>query len=363
FALARLASRPPQDRSLAPLLWVALHQLEHTPAAHYAVVDHAVDCAGSIGGKAVKRFANAVLRGYLRSRSEIQAAAKRDDEARFSYPRWWIEKAQSELGPAAAAVLDSGNLHPPLTLRVNLRKTSVEDYVAQLRGHALDARVCGVQAVRVEKPVPVDELPGFRDGLVSVQDAGAQRSAPLLELAAGQHVVDACSAPGGKASHILELADVDLTALDSDALRLQRVVQNFSRLGVSGRVIHADAADLDAWWDGKPVDRVLLDAPCSASGVVRRHPDIKWLRRPADIARFCAQQERLLEALWKVLARGGKLLYVTCSIFREENQTQIGGFLSRHADARHLVGAPGIDGLLLPTEEHDGFFHALFEKT
>ncbi len=362
FALARLAPRPVEDPQLAALLWVAVHQLEHTRAAHYAVVHQAVDSAGAIGGARVKAFANAVLRRYLRSRDELRAAAKHSDEAKWSYPKWWIQKLRSEFGEAAQAALEAGNLHPPMTLRVNRRKIGTDDYLSNLHDLGLGARICGAQAIRLEKPVPVSELPGFSAGLVSVQDAGAQLAAPMLGLAAGQRVVDACAAPGGKASHILELADVELIALDDDPARIDRILQNFSRLGMTANVVCADAADVNAWWDGVPVDRVLLDAPCSASGVVRRHPDIKWLRRASDIGRFCMQQERLLEALWKVLARGGKLLYVTCSIFRDENQTQISAFLSRHPDARQVTGAGGGDGLLLPNTEHDGFFHALVEK-
>ena len=188
-------------------------------------------------------------------------------------------------------------------------------------------------------------------------------SAHLLDLKSGQRVVDACAAPGGKTGHILELADVNLTALDRDAKRLERVGENLQRLGLVAQLHCADAAELDGWWDGNMVDRVLLDAPCSASGVVRRHPDVKWLRRPEDIAGFVLQQRRLLEALWQVVAGGGKLLYVTCSIFREENQEQVDWFLSRHADAR-LAPQHACNGgdLLLPSKEHDGFFHALFEK-
>jgi 16S rRNA (cytosine967-C5)-methyltransferase len=210
--------------------------------------------------------------------------------------------------------------------------------------------------------VPVDRLPGFADGHVSIQDAGAQLAAPLLDAGNGMRVLDACAAPGGKTAHILELADVDLTALDADAVRLQRVGSNLERLGLSARLRATDAAALDQWWDGNPFDRVLLDAPCSASGIVRRHPDVKWLRRHSDIDAFAAQQQRLLEALWKVVVRGGKLLYVTCSIFGEEDHETIGGFAARHPDARILGGMPGRDGLLLPDNEHDGFYYALLHK-
>ncbi len=363
FALEKLASRPPKDPRVSCLLLVALYQLEYGNAAHHAVVDHAVDSVSTVGGHALKPFANAVLREYLRKRKQIADAAKLDDLARLSYPRWWIDKLRSQLGAQADEILQFGNLHPPMTLRVNLRRLEASEYLALLSGIGHAATLIGPAAIRLEAPMPVEQLPGFFEGKVSVQDAGAQMSATLLDLQAGQSVIDACAAPGGKTGHILELADVRLTALDRDAWRLERVRENLRRLGYDARVHCADAADLEAWWDGKPVDRVLLDAPCTASGVVRRHPDIKWLRRKQDVQGFAQQQRRLLEAMWKVVVGGGKLLYVTCSLFREENQDQVEWFLACNTDARLLARHQlGKGDLLLPTEEHDGFFHALFEK-
>ena len=260
-----------------------------------------------------------------------------------------------------------------MTLRVNQRRMQPEQYCSILEQNGIDARLLrletdgvngqAVVAVRLDHAVSVEQLPGFTEGTVSVQDAGAQLAAYRLDVHNGQTVVDACAAPGGKTGHILEIADVHMTALDHDSRRLGRVRENLRRLGLEAVTLCADAAQLATWWDGKPVDRVLLDAPCSASGVVKRHPDAKWLRREKDIAGFAAQQLRLLDALWKVTACGGKLLYVTCSVFREENQDQAERFLSRHADAR-LAARHAANGgdLLLPSEEHDGFFHALFEK-
>lgn len=363
FALKRLASRPPKDEKVSCLLLVALYQLEFGHAAHYAVVDHAVESVKAVGGRPQKSFANAVLREYLRQQKEIRDAARYDDVARFSYPRWWIDKLRLQLGAQADEILAYGNLHPPMTLRVNLRRIEPGNYLALLADAGISATLVDSAAIRLETPMPVERLPGFIDGMVSVQDAGAQMSAPLLDLEAGQSVVDACAAPGGKTGHILELADVRLMALDQDSKRLDRIHENLGRLGYDAQVRCADAADLDAWWDGSPVDRVLLDAPCSASGVVRRHPDIKWLRREDDIRGFVRQQCRLLDAMWKVVVGGGKLLYVTCSLFREENQEQVKSFLARHSDARLIARPAESEGnLLLPTEDHDGFFHALFEK-
>ena len=364
FILDRLVKRPPGNETVTFLLLVALYQLEFGKSAHYAVVDHAVKAAGTIGGRSVKPFVNAVLREYLRQRKELIGAARRDDLARFSYPRWWIEKLREQLGSQRAhSVLETGNEHPLMTVRVNRRRMRPEQYLALLAEHDMEATVIGAQAVLLAIPVGVADLPGFSDGLVSVQDAGAQISAQLLDAQPGDNVVDACAAPGGKTGHILELADVSMTALDRDAERLERISENLQRLHLTANLQCVDAADLGSWWDGKQVERVLLDAPCSASGIVRRHPDIKWLRREEDIDGFRQQQQRLLEALWQVVAQGGKLLYVTCSIFREENEEQVDWFLSRHTDAS-LALRTDIHGsaLLLPSKEHDGFFHALFEK-
>jgi 16S rRNA (cytosine967-C5)-methyltransferase len=363
FAVARLTPRTPKDVRLRALLYVAIHQLEYSKQAPYAIVDQAVECAGLLAGAAKKPFVNAVLRSYQRRVHEIRAAAALDPEAHWSHPRWWIERLQSELGEAARSVLELANRHPPMTLRVNRRRLSVDSYLAQLRAAGMPAAVIGPSAVRLVQPVPVAMLPGFDRGEVSVQDAGAQRAAPLLDVVDGMRVLDACAAPGGKTAHLLELADLRLLALERDPLRAARVEQNLNRLGLGARVQVADAAQLDEWWDDVVFDRVLLDAPCSASGVVRRHPDARWLRRPSDIATVAREQKRLLDALWQVVRPGGKLLYVTCSIFREENQTQIEGFLARHPEARLLPLGPGESALLLPTEEHDGFYHALVEKT
>ena len=208
-----------------------------------------------------------------------------------------------------------------------------------------------------------DRLPPFADGLVSVQDQGAQRAASLLDLAPGQRVLDACAAPGGKAAHILETADVMLTALDKDEARLKRVAENFARLNLKGRLIAGDAAEPQPWWDGKPYDRILADVPCSASGVVRRHPDIKWLRRPSDLAQIATTQRTILAALWRLLAPGGKLLYATCSLFHEENDDIVTDFVASHPDAKRLLISELPSGQLLPSAEHDGFFYALLEKS
>jgi 16S rRNA (cytosine967-C5)-methyltransferase len=360
--LSQLATRQVDNPELQTLLLVALYQLEYSEAAPYAVVDHAVECAAQIGGGHVKAFVNAVLRNFQRGRAALLKEADSTDTGLYSYPAWWIERLRRDFPSDAHHILQTGNMHPPMTLRVNRRRATPQEYLQELGRAGLDARMLDGGALTLLRPVPVEQLPGFGQGVVSVQDAGAQFAARLLDLDDGMRVLDACAAPGGKTAHMLELADLDMTALDVDPERIKRVSANLERVGVSARVACADAAAIEAWWDNRPYDRVLLDAPCTASGVVRRHPDIKWLRQAGDLRRFAEQQQWLLEALWKVLSRGGKLLYVTCSIFMEENQEQIGGFAARHPDARILGAMPGRGGLLLPDNEHDGFYYALLQK-
>lgn len=366
--LQGLLDKPLQDERLRCLLRAALYQLEYTRAAPYAVVDHAVQVCEQMRLPAAKSLVNAVLRGFLRRRAPLAAAARRQDTGRFSHPQWWIDKLRRQYPGNYATVLETGNLRPPLTLRVNRRRISVEAYLEQLARAAIHAQKIDDGAVLLEQPRPVDRIPGFADGLVSVQDAAAQRAAPLLQAKEGMRVLDACAAPGGKTAHILELADVDLVAVDNSVARLERVCANLARLGLRARVLCGDAEKPDGWWDGVPFDRILADVPCSASGVVRRHPDIKWLRRESDVRQFAQQQQRILDALWRLLASDGKLLYATCSVFHEENQLQIAQFLERHHDAQSLT-LPGADtqnqqatGQLLPDERHDGFFYALLAK-
>ncbi len=332
------------------------------PYAEHTLVDQAVAAAKQRGG-----FVNAVLRRFLREREALLAALASDPAARFNHPRWWVERLQRDWPAQWQAVLEADQQRTPLTLRVNARRGSAEAYVARLAEAGLAAEALpGTQAVVLAQPVPVTQLPGFADGGVSVQDAAAQRAAPLLigaGLPAGARVLDACAAPGGKTAHLLELADLDVLALDSDAQRLERVHDTLQRLGLRSRTLAADAGDPSAWWDGVPFDAILLDAPCSASGIVRRHPDVRWLRRASDITALARTQARLLDALWPTLKRGGRLLYCTCSVFKAEGQDQIDAFLQRHGDAAPLA-EPRSPGHLLPLPDNgDGFFYGLLHKT
>jgi len=365
--LKQLLEKPLQDERIHTLLLVALYQLNHDKAAAHTIVDQAVQAAGKYKKPWAKGLVNAVLRNFLRRREQLIAAVSKDEVAAFSYPAWWIVQIKQQYPQAWQSILEAGNRHPPMTLRVNRRYGSAEDYCRMLTELGIQGKVLGGQAVMLAQPVPVDQIPGFREGKVSVQDYGAQFAAPLLDVKAGLRVLDACCAPGGKTGHILELADVELVALDSDQLRLQRTQSNLQRLGLQASLIQGDAAKPDQWWDGLAFDRILADVPCTASGIVRRHVDIKWLRREADIASFAAQQAAILPALWQLLAKGGKLLYATCSIFHEENQCQVERFLEAQKDAEQLPLPPlqnahSHHGQLQPTIEHDGFFYALLQK-
>lgn len=362
--LTKLVPRPLQDADVTALLIVALFQLRHSKASEHAVVDHAVQTVAALGKSQFKGLVNAVLRNFLRQSAALTATIQQDQEARFSYPGWWIAKIQSQYPLQWTEILVAGNQHPPMTLRINQRKTSVEHYLQRLSESDIEVSSFGHTAITLTQPVSIVRLPGFADGLVSVQDYAAQYAARLLDLASGLRVLDACAAPGGKAGHILETADVELTAIEKDRVRMTQVTANLSRLGLNAVLKTADACKLDEWWNGERFDRILCDAPCTASGVVKRHPDIKWLRRESDVARFAQQQAQLLTVLWRTLTPGGKLLYATCSIFAEENHRQIADFCRNHPDAMSRPIPEGNDhGLqLLPSARSDGFFYALLQK-
>lgn len=361
--LGLLLKKPLEDERVRFLLLVALYQLQYSKAAQHAVVDHAVRAAQSLNPR-TGGLVNAVLRNFLRNREGLLEQASLEDEGRYSYPQWWIDELRVQYRERSLNILEEGNRHPPMTLRVNCRRGTAQEYLARLAQQGISARVVEPDGLLLDSPVPVDKLPGFFDGLVSVQDAGAQYAALLLDVHDGMRVLDACAAPGGKTAHILERAQADLFAVDKDEERLRRVADNLLRLGLSAQLVRGDASQPDGWWDGRPFQRILADVPCSASGVVRRHPDVKWLRRPEDIAGFAAQQLDILRALWRLLAQDGKLLYATCSIFGQENEKVISAFLAQQADAERLpVALPeGSSGQMQPNDWHDGFFYALLRK-
>ena len=379
-ARERLAPRRPPE-PVESLLITALALLWPDAPAPYpahTLVDQAVACARRIA-PASAGFVNAVLRRFLRER-DAQVAALRETvpSARHQHPGWWIERLTRDWPAQAEVLLAAANEPAPMVLRVNARQTDAARYVEELAAAGLGARAAGTHAVVLDAPAPVQALPGFAQGRVSVQDLAAQRAAPLLlgqgrdALPAGARVLDACAAPGGKTAHLLELADLDVLALDADPDRLVRVDETLARLGLAARTRAADARDTAAWWDGRPFDAILLDAPCSASGIVRRHPDVRWLRRPGDIAELARTQAALLRALWPLLRPGGRLVYATCSIFRAEGAGQIAAFLQQHREARpapapgHLLPLPdnraGGGNGAAPIPAGDGFFYARLDR-
>jgi 16S rRNA (cytosine967-C5)-methyltransferase len=370
-----LARKPIADPLLRALLAVALYQLEHTRAPSFAVVDRAVAAAGETVRPAAKALVNALLRRYLRERGDVARAIARNEVARFSYPQWWIDRVRGDYPDDWSSILVAGNARPPLTLRVNVRVETREALLERFDAAAIAATPAGASGVIVTPPRNVTELPGFDEGAFSVQDLAAQYAAPLLDAGDGMRVLDACAAPGGKTAHLLEIADVDVTAVDVDPTRLARIDENLARLRLADRhvrLVQGDAGDPSTWWDRRAFERILLDVPCTASGVVRRHPDAKWRHRESDVERFAQAQAHLLSAAWPMLARDGLLLYSTCSIFDAENGARIREFgeetpdalretLKLPADARHR------DGQLLPSPEgarhnQDGFFYALLRK-
>jgi 16S rRNA (cytosine967-C5)-methyltransferase len=382
---AVLAPRTPPP-AVEALLLSALALLWPDPAPPYpdhTLVDQAVTAARRRAPQSAS-FLNAVLRRFLRERDALVAAALRQPTAQWNHPQWWIARLQADWPDHWRGILAAAQERPPMCLRVNVRQSTGAQYLARLEAAGLSGRLVDAQAIVLDTPVPVDRLPGFADGAVSVQDAAAQRAARLLVgagLAPGARVLDACAAPGGKTAHLLELADLDVLALDSDPQRLARVDDALARLHLKARTRAGDGRRPSDWWDGQPFDAILLDAPCSASGIVRRHPDIRWLRRAEDIAALGKIQSELLDALWPTLKPGGWLLYATCSVFRTEGEHQIDAFLQRrgasvaHLDGRspgHLLPLPdnGSTGAISPGSGADlgsqgvadGFYYALLRK-
>ena len=374
-----LAPRAPPSAPDA-LLCVALALLwrqEDAPYDAFTLVNQAVEAAKKTSTiKKQAAFINACLRRFLRERDALLKQTNADQVARWNHPAWWIEQVQADWPQDWQAILAAADQHAPMVLRINARRTTQAACLKMLGDAAIAASPVGASGVRLAVARSVLQIPGFLEGLVSVQDGAAQLAAPLLLSGlpgrSPLRVLDACAAPGGKTAHLLELGDVAVTALDIDVRRCERIYQTLARLSLQAEVLAADAADPAAWWNGVPFDAILLDAPCSASGIVRRHPDIRWLRRQTDIATLAAVQARLLRLLWPLLKSGGRLLYSTCSVFKAEGERQIAAFLSSNRQAAllpspgHLLpgGAakPG-DSTHNPMSDHDGFYYALLEKT
>ena len=372
-ALAMLLEKPlpPKARDVRALLVVGLAQIDALDMPDYAVVASCVDAARQLGHANYAGLVNALLRRFTRERAALDAKLDADVVTSTAHPRWLVDALRRDWPDDVGAILDANNTEAPLTLRVNRRRTDRATLLQRLAGADVEASPHDdlADAILLAESTDVTRLPGYAEGLFSVQDGSAQRVADVLDLRDGLRVLDACAAPGGKAAHALERADVELLALDRDAARLPRVAENLARLGLRADIREGDAAAPETWWDERPFDRILLDAPCSATGIVRRQPDVKLHRRAADVAPLAATQKRLLEALWPLLAPGGRLVYATCSVLRAENEAVLAAFGADRADARHAdvpaafgraagdgrQNLPGMGGM-------DGFFYAIVEK-
>lgn len=339
------------------LLIIALYQLNFSRNATHAVVNEAVNNARQINGGRYQKLVNALLRRFLRERETLIATTNKHEEARYNLPAWWLNYLKKHYPQHWHNIATAMQQHPPMTLRVNRRVTDAEQYLNELVKADIPAKILDTHSIMLQQPITVQKLPGFADGLVSVQDYGAQQAIPLLNPQNGERILDACAAPGGKTGHILEWAECEVTALDIDSQRLQRVKDNLQRLQQQAQLHCADAKELHSWYDNNTFDAILADVPCTASGVVKRHPDIKWLRQPQDGQKTALQQQVLLDNLWLTLKSGGRMLLATCSIFVEENQQQLARFLTRHSDARERLSR-----VLLPNSRQDGFFYALIDK-
>ena len=377
----QLAKRPPPPEADA-LLCVALALAwneDDAPYTPYVLVDQAVEAAKrSEATEHQASFINGCLRRFLRERDALVAVTEKSPQAVWNHPQWWIDRVRKDHPEDWQAILRANNARAPLVLRINKRKTTVVQYLRSLNATNIEASPVGEHGIVLAQAQAVPSLPGYAEGHFSVQDAAAQLAGPLLvdgltttDDSVRFRILDACAAPGGKTAHLLELADCDVIALDIDARRCERITQNLQRLGLQARIVVGDAARPDGWWDGALFDGILLDAPCTASGIVRRHPDVRWLRRPTDIAQLAALQMTLLETLWPLLKPGGRLVYCTCSVFRAEGDRQIQTFVAHHTDALlkpspgHLLPQMSTAGPVFPDNlmrEHDGFYYALLEK-
>lgn len=371
--LGKLVKKPPQENTKA-LLYIALALLLEGKEKAFTVVNQAVDAAKMNAETAWSSgFINAVLRNFLRSRSQLTASFKTNLSAQFNAPGWWISKVRQAYPNQWRGILSTQNKQPPLTVRVNRSKISVSDFLLKLEQNGLTGKQVGSWAVVIEPACPVNKIPGFFEGLCSIQDAGSQLVTELLTLKEGDRVLDACAAPGGKSAQLLETYKLDLTAMEIDPKRAPRIKDTLSRLNLNAKIVVGDASDESCVEKLGDFDAIVLDAPCTTSGIVRRHPDIVWSRRPEDVALLAQRQRKILETLWKRLPSGKDLLYIVCSVFPEEGPEQIKCFLEKHPEA-HLKGTPlAPDGVLrlLPTEQeadknlptnHDGFFYALLTK-
>jgi 16S rRNA (cytosine967-C5)-methyltransferase len=372
FYANKLIDKPlkKRHRSVELLIYAGLYQLQFMRLAEHAVVAETVEAVNELNASSLKGLVNGVLRSFQRQREQLNVQLRAFPQIELSYPNWLYEKVEQAYSEKAKQILSAGNQYPPMWLRVNQQKTSLDNYLLELQRVSIAATVHqeALNALLLDKPTDVNKLPYFAEGYASVQDAAAQLSVSYLQPQKGERILDCCCAPGGKTCHILESQPglKELVAIDQDPVRLERVSENLNRLDLTAKVIAADASEPNSWWDGEPFDRILLDAPCSATGVIRRHPDIKWLRKKSDIPQLTQLQASILESIWSLLKPGGRLVYATCSILPEENHLQISDFLTKHSDAQLIpISDSQLPGRqILPGESGmDGFYYAVLVKS
>ncbi|MBD3633330.1 MAG: 16S rRNA (cytosine(967)-C(5))-methyltransferase RsmB [Methylophaga sp.] len=361
-----------KDTDIQALLLIGLYQLSELKTPPHAAISETVNAAKQLGKQWAGGLLNACLRNYQRQQNEIDAAIETDKQAIYAHPPWLLERYQLDWPEQWQQICEANNQQPPMMLRVNKQQNDRDSYLQLLAAEGIEARAmdAGNEAVLLTSPCDVHKLPGFFEGMASVQDGAAQLVADLLDIQPGQRILDACAAPGGKTGHILEQApDNQVIALDISDIRLESIAENLSRLNLSASLAAADAADTGLWWDGEAFDRILIDAPCTGSGVIRRHPDIKLLRRPEDIDQLAATQQQIMDNLWPLLKPGGLMVYTTCSAFKQENEQQIEAFLQRHPDAGEVrpdrpPAQPRPFGFQrLPGDDvMDGFYYACLQR-
>ena len=361
----------PQDQDIYALILMGLYQIKAMRTPDYAAVDATVQAAKASGKRWADKLINGVLRSYIRGGAELAEVLNEHDAYRYNHPEWLVSKLSHHWPDDWQKIIAANDPQGPLTLRVNTRKISRMDYLVSLvdAGHAAHACHISEVGVQLAQATDVTQLPGFAEGWFSVQDEAPQLSAPLLQLEAGQRVLYACAAPGGKTCHLLEAEDVNVLAVELEQRRIGRMQENLQRMGLAAQIICADASEPDQWWDGQAFDRILLDAPCSATGVIRRNPDIKMLRTSEDILELVQLQLKLLNNLWPLLKPGGYLLYATCSVLRQENDRLVARFLKQQKQAQHCVIEADwgikmeVGRQLLPDPtSHDGFYYAKLYK-
>ena len=366
FYIDKLVKNKIENKCIESLLHIVLFQICHARSNNFTLVNQAVEASKKIDYKK-SSFINAVLRSFLRNKDVLQKELKLNLSAFYSYPKWWIDKVKEQYPENWQVILDIGNQRPPLTIRINKRKIKFKEYSKILDKEKINYTSVAGECLILDKAREVNKIPGFLDGMVSIQDFGAQLAAHIIDLEDNQKVLDACSAPGGKACHMLELKEIQLLAVESDKKRIMKIHDNLKRENLTAKILHEKVAAKNEWWDKQYFDRILLDVPCSASGIVRRHVDIKWLRRTNDFKIFSNNQLELLRAVWPMLKKKGKLLYITCSIFEEENRNVIERFKQDLNNISELkITFPSnvvhINNQLIPSNNHDGLFYALLKK-